>query len=95
MLGVRLERIRPEKLQLLGTRYRGGMKVVGIRPGSPAQATGIQPGDILVGILGWETISHENVAYVLKSDEFSNEKSAKFYIVRGKETLFGHIDVVR
>lgn len=95
ILGMKLEAVDAGEFQQYSTRYRGGMKVVGIRPGSPAQATGIQHGDILVGILGWETISPDNVAYVLKSEEFKTEPSAKFYIVRGSETLFGHLKITR
>jgi serine protease Do len=93
VLGLKLAPIDSDEFQRYRTRYRGGMKVVNVRSGSPAQATGIQQGDVLVGILGWETISRENITYILKSKELKSEPRAKFYIVRGSETLFGHIQV--
>lgn len=93
MLGLELSPIDSDEFQRYGTRYRGGMKVRKVRSGGPAQATGIQPGDILVGILGWETVSQENITYILKSKEFKSHSRAKFYIVRGSETLFGHLEM--
>jgi serine protease Do len=69
------------------------MRVTDVRAGSPAGREGIRKGDILVGLHKWETISLDNIAYILDSDEFTEAMPAKFYILRGNDTLFGQIRV--
>jgi len=41
----------------------------------------------------WETVSLDNVTYILDNDEFRQSQPAKFYILRGSEILYGHIEV--
>ncbi len=92
LLGVELRPIAPEEFRKNHqTRYRGGLSVVAVRPNSPAASQGIVPGDVLVGMHIWETLSLENVAYILKRPEFSGLNPVKFFIVRGDETLFGYL----
>jgi serine protease Do len=94
-LGVRLTPISGRSFRNLSTRYRGGLRVVSVRPEGPASQQGIKAGDVLLGILKWETTSLDDVAYILESDEFRESSSAKFYILRGDETLFGHFRISR
>jgi serine protease Do len=93
LLGVRLVPASPQAVQQMSSRYRGGMRVTAIRSGGPAAREGIRSGDILVGLHKWETISLDNIAYILERDEFMSAPSAKFYILRGNETLYGQIRV--
>ena len=58
-----------DEFKRLGTRYRGGLTVLDVRPGSPAAQQGIRRGDVLVGMHVWETISLENIAYILDRDD--------------------------
>ncbi len=88
-LGMRLEPIAASAFRKYQTRYRGGLKVLAVRADSPAFEHGIRRGDILVGMHKWETISQDNVAYILNSAEFKSTQPFKFYILRGTETLFG------
>ncbi len=74
-----------------GTRYHGGLRVSAVRDGSPASGSGIRQGDVLVGLHVWETLSLDNVSWVLKHPESETFKPLKFYIVRGRETLYGHL----
>jgi serine protease Do len=90
-LGLRLAPAVPATVQQLQPRYRGGLLVQEVRFGSPASEKGIRPGDILVGLHIWETVKPDNVSYILdqiKSDEL---ETVKFYILRGRDTLFGHL----
>jgi serine protease Do len=75
------------------TRYRGGLMVADVRPSSPASEQGIRPGDVLVGMHVWETISLDNITYILKRPDFTNLNPVKFYILRGSETLYGYMPV--
>jgi serine protease Do len=93
VLGLRLTPSPTQAVRQRSSRYRGGMRVTAVRPGSPAGREGIRDGDILVGLHKWETISLENIAYILDSDEFTDAQPAKFYILRGNDTLFGQIRI--
>jgi len=89
VLGLKLALADAEAVS--GTRYRGGLRVSAVRKGSPAAENGIRPGDVLVGLHQWETISIDNVDWVLKNDDVKRMGPIRFYIVRGRETLYGHL----
>jgi len=90
-LGLRLAVMDAAEFNRLGTRYRGGLTVLEVRPNSPAAIQGIRRGDVLVGMHVWETVSLENIAYILDRDDLTKLDSVVFYIVRGSDTLFGHL----
>lgn len=90
-LGVRMASLPSAQQHLVAPRYRGGMKVLDVRTDSPAARNGIRKGDILVGLSKWETISSENVTWILNQSMPSGQDSLKFYLIRGSETLFGHL----
>jgi serine protease Do len=93
LLGMRLEPVAANLFQQYHTRYRGGLSVKAVRLGSPAAQQGIRPGDVLVGMHVWETVSLDNVAYILGRSDFDELGPVKFYILRGSETLYGHLQV--
>lgn len=93
-LGLELKPIPPETFrQHYKTRYRGGLLVAAVRPASPAAEQGVLPGDVLVGMHIWETISLENVLYVLQRPDLNKITPVKFYILRGQETLYGYLPI--
>ncbi len=93
VFGIRLTPTASSTFRRMNTRYRGGLKVIGVRPDSPAAQQGIRYGDILVGMHKWETVSMDNVAFILESDAVRSNEPVKFYVLRGGETLFGHLQV--
>ena len=94
VLGLELKSIPAERFgQRFKTRYRGGLDVVAVRNGGPADAQGIRRGDVLVGMHVWETISLENVNYIINHSDFASHTPVKFYILRGSETLYGFLPV--
>lgn len=94
LLGLELRPIPPEEFrQLYQTRYRGGLTVLDVRPQSAAAAQGIRRGDVLVGMHLWETISLENVTYIVNRPDFATLNPVKFFILRGNETLYGFLPV--
>jgi serine protease Do len=95
LLGVELKTMSTEEFRKnRQTRYRGGLSVVAVRPNSPAALQGIQAGDVLVGMHIWETVSLENVSYILKRPDINTLSPMKFFILRGDETLYGHLSLV-
>lgn len=94
VFGLQFEPIRPEQFQEMhNTKYRGGLKIVDVREGSPAKEQSIRPNDVLVGLHIWETLSRENVDYILKRPNLKTFNPIKFYILRGTETLYGYMTI--
>lgn len=75
------------------SKFHGGMSVVDVRSGSPAEEGGIRSGDVLVGLHIWETVSSARVDYVLNRPDFGEHAPVKFYILRGSQTLYGQMPV--
>ena len=92
-MGVRVKAMPEPEFKQLSSRYRGGLQVVAVRAGSPAEAEGIQSGDILVGMHDWETISYENLDYILKNRSVTQQGAIRFYILRERDTLYGDISL--
>ena len=92
-LGLQLRKVPKSAAGLTRSKYRGGMRVVSVRANSPAAMNGIREGDILVGLHIWETISADNITYVLNHPRLRTFSPLKFYILRQGETLFGHMSV--
>ncbi|NCY03103.1 MAG: PDZ domain-containing protein [Planctomycetia bacterium] len=90
-IGLRLEPMPAAKVQRLQSRYRGGLLVSAVRDGGPASEQGIREGDILVGLHIWETVVPDNISYILEKAEEEHLNPIKFYVLRGRETLFGHL----
>ncbi|MFN0055619.1 MAG: trypsin-like peptidase domain-containing protein [Planctomycetales bacterium] len=94
LLGVKLDKASPAQLESFRSRYRGGMKVLDVRPSSPASRHGIRRGDILVGLDKWETVKHEDIQYILNQTRTTDgDAPLKFYVVRGQEVLFGNLNL--
>ena len=91
ILGVTLTQLPKERLARVSNRYRGGMMITSVRPNSPAASNGMKEGDILVGLHVWETINADNVSYVIDHPQLKTFSPLKFYILRGKEVLYGHL----
>jgi len=92
-MGIRVKSMEDREFQRLSSRYRGGLQVIAVRAGSPAETEGIQVGDILVGMHDWETISYENLDYILKNRSVTQRGSIRFYILREQDTLYGDISL--
>ena len=92
-LGLKLAQLAATDRRFNGLMYRGGMRVLSVRQGGPADRSGIRAGDVLVGLHVWETIDQDNVNFVLDHPKLASFSPLKFYILRGRETLFGHIAV--
>ena len=93
LLGLTLEAEPSETFQRRDTRYRGGMRVVEVRPDGPAADKGIRAGDILVGMHRWETASEEDIRYIVTNRSLTRLDAVRFYILRGEETLYGEMRV--
>jgi serine protease Do len=74
--------------------YQGGLRVLSVRPNSPAAAF-LRPGDILVGLHKYQTTSLADLDAILRQPEIQRMRQTKFYIVRHWQTLEGDLPLAR
>jgi serine protease Do len=93
-LGLRLGSVTSETVTRTNPQLHGGMIVVDVRSGSIAAKAGIQRGDILVGLHTWETLTIENVGFVLNHPELPSLNPLAFYIIRAGQLRKGWLQQV-
>ncbi|MCO8123746.1 trypsin-like peptidase domain-containing protein [Stieleria sp. TO1_6] len=97
VIGIRAKPVGQSAMSRLNARmrtpYRGGLYITAVRPGSAAAEEGIQVGDVLLGIHGWQTASVSDLAGILEHPDMRQGPRAKFYIVRREQTLYGHFQL--
>ena len=91
--GLRLAAEEPGNVQNVSKRFKAGMKVVEVRPNSPAARERIQRNDILCGLHKWETARTEDVLYALNHPEVQAAPPVEFWVLRNGQTLFGKIQI--
>jgi|688.fasta_scaffold00235_55 serine protease Do len=92
-LGLKLESADRSKIRTVDSTYRGGMLVTAVRPDSPAEAVPIQKGDILVGLMGWQTTSWNDLSYILDTKEMAAEPSPELRIIRGNKLYWSNLSI--
>lgn len=89
VFGVALDRHNPVDVNELGLGYESGLRIVDVRPGSPAALRGAMPGDILVGLHIWQANKSADIEYVLNHEELFGELNPlKFTFIRGSKAYF-------
>lgn len=94
-IGLRLQPVSSRQFEQVDTRYRGGMYVDSVRADSQAARQGIRRGDVLVGMHKWETVTMDNIAYVLNYPALPKINPVDFYVLRDAKTLHGRLSLVR
>jgi serine protease Do len=86
VLGLKTTPVASDYVTAASPKLRGGLYIQAVQPGSPADASHIQKGDILIGLhVGerhWETIRTDNLLFILRQPELARSPSVVFYIVR-------------
>lgn len=94
LLGLTLARTGGDDAKLIRRPYKGGMRVQDVRANSPAARFGIRPGDVLVGLDGFETLSTSSLRYILRPARLRNLTTMSFQILRaGSPPLQGTMDL--
>lgn len=90
-LGVKLQPVTAEAVAKANPQLHGGLLVTEVASGSIAATSGIQKGDILVGLHTWETLNLDNVTFVLTHKDFATFQPLKFYLARDGKLRDGWI----
>lgn len=92
-LGMKLVNANDTQMLDRHPTYKRGLRVVSVRPGSPADSEGILEGDILVAMAGYKTESLENLQWILEQPSLDVKSSFMFYILREKEPFWGEMRI--
>jgi serine protease Do len=90
-LGVQLAPVAPDLVTRFNSELRGGMEIAAVNANGAAAKAGIRKGDILVGLQQYETVSLDNVTYVLNLPELSGPASVPFFILRSGQVRQGKL----
>jgi serine protease Do len=86
LLGLKTLPVTPEYVAAASPQLHGGLFVREVSRGSLGERAQIQRGDILVGmnvgVRHWETLTPENVLFILRQPEVPQSQKLAFYIVR-------------
>jgi serine protease Do len=93
-LGLRLAPVSTESVARSNRQLHGGLAVVGLDPEGVAARSGIQRGDILIGLHQWETINIDNVHYVLTHPDLASLNPIRFFIIRSGQIHRGWLQQV-
>jgi serine protease Do len=88
-LGLQLSPAPTEQITRLHRQLHGGLEVLSVQADGPAGKAGIKKGDILIGLHQWETLSLDNVTYVLGHPDLASFQPLSFYILRSGQVRRG------
>lgn len=86
-LGLQLSAVPASSVVGVGEDYKGGLRIEKVRSGSPAQRANLVPGDIIVGVMDWQTPKMESLAWILSNSSFRTAGSSKYYLVRKRTRM--------
>jgi serine protease Do len=93
-LGLRLSPVRPDLVSHNNRQLHGGLLIVDVNSEGAAAKAGIQRGDILVGLHQWETLTFENVAFVLTHADLASFSPLRFFILRAGQVHRGWLQQI-
>ena len=94
-LGVKVQPVGVDAVAKARKELRGGLLVTEVSAGSAAGTAGIQKGDVLVGLHNWETLTMENVVFVVTHKDIASFLPLKFYVIRNNDVRDGWITGVQ
>lgn len=92
-IGVRIQMVTPEIAATLGLAQTHGALIAGVTPGGPAEAAGIQTGDLVIGFDGQKVREMRDLPRIVAETEIG--KAAAIEIVRGQRTISLTVKVAR
>jgi serine protease Do len=93
-LGIQFAPVAGESVTRVNNQLHGGLEVTNINNNGLAAKSGLKKGDILVGLHSWETVSVDNVNYVLNHPDLATFHPVPFFIVRGGQIRKGQISML-
>lgn len=65
-IGIKAASVGADQIPRQHPKVKGGLRIREVRRGGWADRVELRPGDILFGLHQWETLTHDNVCWVLR-----------------------------
>ena len=88
-LGVHLQAASADQVTRVNGQLHGGLTIAEVYSDGVAGRAGFQRGDILIGLHQWETLSVDNVNYVLTHPDLATFNPVRFFLIRGGQVRRG------
>src|SRR5262249_2241543 len=82
--------VSAEVVNRVNKDLRGGLRITDVGADSLGARAGFQRGDILIGLHQWETISSDNVIFVLNHPDLATFAPLKYFLIRDGQLRRGH-----
>ena len=81
-LGILVAPVNREIVTVADPQLRGGLFIREVGANTPAAQAGLQKGDVLIGLHLWETLTQDNVLFVLNHEDRARFTPMKVYYLR-------------
>lgn len=81
-IGIKFAAVGPQSVAAVDPQLRGGLYLQDVAAGSAAARAGLAKGDVLIGLHLWESLSADNVTFVLNHKDLATFTPVKAYYVR-------------
>jgi serine protease Do len=88
-LGMRVQPVAADAVTKINPQLHGGLLITEILADGLASRAGFQRGDILIGLHQWETVSIDNVVFVLNHPDLASFAPLRFFRIRGGQLQRG------
>ncbi|HEY6578000.1 MAG TPA: Do family serine endopeptidase [Rhizomicrobium sp.] len=92
-LGLQLAPIAPDRRQQLGLEAQEGVLVASVKPGSAADQSGLQAGDVILGIGGRAVRSPDDAVSRIRAAENGNRPALPLLVMRDGTTAYMALDL--
>ena len=93
VLGVKLRPAESQSVRAVDSSYTGGLVIESVRKNSPAHNAKLQSGDVLVGLLEWQTPNWKDLEWIFNSDEMKQTRSPRFRVIRNGGVFYGTLEL--
>ncbi|HEX3148193.1 MAG TPA: trypsin-like peptidase domain-containing protein [Gemmataceae bacterium] len=90
-LGLKVEPVAADIVVRVNKDLRGGLAITEVNADSPAARAGFQRGDVLIGLHQWETITSDNITFVLNHPDLGSFFPLKYFLIHNGELKRGFI----
>lgn len=94
-VGLRVQQVGASAVVHADRQLRGGLLLTDVAAGSPAARGGLQKGDLLIGLHLWESITIDNILFVLNHKDLKTFAPVKAFFIRDgkiRETLLSNLE---